>query len=186
MVQIQDLLRYALRPVETRFKQWETGTGFKAMMARIFRIGKAPPGFVESFAKAMNTYYMILYTLTQRSWGPLYKRIFEYDMHPTKLLFAFTRHRFILLFWFGHTFVDDQAYEKVMVHNNDYLAYYMYKYQRVFPRNVLNYRTSAHFLEINRIYNTEMVKKLILFADGVEQEWKDEKALKQLQQAESH
>jgi hypothetical protein len=39
------------------------------------------------------------------------------------------------------------------------LHYYINKYRRVFPRNGMNWRTSAHYIEISHIYTIEMMKK---------------------------
>jgi hypothetical protein len=161
MVQIQDVYRFLLGPVERKFKIWETGTGFKAKVGRWLRIGKAPVGVFESWAKAFNTWYMMLYMLTQRPVGPLYKRLFEFDMQPTKGLYLFARHRYILLFWLGNTFMEDVNAIKVYSKNSDYLQFYMDKYKRFFPHNSLNWRTSAHYIEISRIYTTEMTKKFL-------------------------
>jgi hypothetical protein len=70
------------------------------------------------------------------------------DMMPGKFLYPFTRHRWILLFWIGNTFVKDVNHMNMTAKDPDYLLYYEYRYSRKFPRNVLNYRVSAHYLEI--------------------------------------
>ncbi len=57
MVQIQDVLRYILRPVERKFRGWEAGPGFKGKLGRWFRIGKAPTNVIEALAKCGNTLY---------------------------------------------------------------------------------------------------------------------------------
>mmetsp|Transcript_27966 Transcript_27966/g.5102 ORF Transcript_27966/g.5102 Transcript_27966/m.5102 type:complete len:98 (+) Transcript_27966:221-514(+) len=91
-------------------------------------------------------------------------------MHPTKFTLLFARHRLILLFWFGHYFIDDLNYESMMARNPDHLLYYMNKYQRLFPRNSLNYRTSAHYIEINKVYSFEMFKRFEDFYENYAQE----------------
>ena len=177
MVLVQDVLRYFLSPVERTFRKWEAGTGVKSKIARIFRIGNTGPGTFETMLKMMNNYYMWLFYIAQRPWGPLYKRIFEFDMHPTKITFPFFTHTWILLFWFGHSFVDDQYNERMVQNNSDYLAYYVAKYQRLLPHNALNWRTSAHYVEINRIYTVEMMKKLKVLTRKMNEESQRKKAL---------
>lgn len=179
MVLVQDVLRYLMKPLEIRFRTWESATGFKGKLGRWLRIGKAPPGVFESWAKVFNNYYMMLYMMTQRPWGPLYKRIFEFDMHPGKTTFVFARHRWILFFWLGHNFVDDLNHASMMAKNSDYLLYYQSKYGRIFPRNSLNWRTSAHYLEIAHIYTVEMTKKLIKLENEMWDEHQREKELAQ-------
>lgn len=180
MVQLQDVYRYLLSPVANRLKDWEAGTGFKAKLGRWFRIGKAPVGVFESWAKAVNIWYMQLFLFTQRPVGPLYKRLFEFDMHPTKGVFLFARHRYILLFWLGNTFVEDINAVKVTSRNSDYLQYYIEKYKRFFPHNSLNWRTSAHYIEISRIYTTEMTKKFIALERKMLDEQQRKRALASL------
>jgi len=161
MVLVQDVIRFLLNPVEKTFRNWEKSPGFKGKMGRWLRMGRAPQGVVETWAKTLNNWYMMLYMLTQRPWGPLYKRVLEFDMHPSKFTFVFARHRWILFFWLGHTFVDDTNHANMMAKNHDYLLYYINKYNRQFPRNSLNWRTSAHYLEISHIYTVEMTKKYL-------------------------
>lgn len=166
MVLIQDVLRYILRPVERKFKVWETAPGLKGKMGRWMRIGKAPMNASEGMLKAANSVYMMLYMFTQRIWGPVYKRAFEMEMHPGKFVYLFTRHRWIMLFWLGHTFMDDTVHINSLTKNSDYMLYYEAKYSRKFPRNSMNWRTSAHYIEIQHIYIVEMMKKFL----GLEKE----------------
>lgn len=160
MVLVQDVLRQLFTPVDRTLKSWEKSSGMKAKIGKIFRMGNTGPGVFETLAKFMNNYYMWLFFLLQRPWGPLYKRIFEFDMHPTKLTFPFLTHGWILAGWFGTNFVEDEFNPSMIVNNPDYVGYYATRYKRVLPRNILNWRTSAHYIEINRIYSVEMSKKL--------------------------
>ena len=170
MVLIQDVYRYLLSPVEKTLKTWEAGPGLKSKIGRFFRIGKVGPGVFESIAKILNNYYMYLFFITQRPWGPLYTRLMEFDMHPTKITFPFFTHGAILGIWFGHNFVQDVYNERLVERDPDYVSYYMKKYNRILPRNVLNWRTSAHYIEINRIYSTEMTKKLVNLAKAMNED----------------
>lgn len=120
---------------------------------------------------------MIVFTFTQRPWGPLYKRLFEMDQHPGKLYFPFARHRLILLFWLGNTFNEDFNHRAMMQKNEDYLLHFNHKYNRRFDRNTLNWRTSAHYLEISRIYMVEMSKKFITIENEMWDEHQRKKAL---------
>ena len=178
MVQVQEVLRHLLRPLEHKFKVWEAAPGFKGKLGRWFRIGKVPTGVVESWSKALGQLYMMLYMFTQRPWGPLYKRLFEFDMHPAKFTYPFARHRWILFFWFGHTFLEDYNHVNTMAKDQDYLLYYIFKYSRQLPRNSLNYRTSAHYLEISHIYTVEMTKKFLEIEKKMTQEHERKKALR--------
>lgn len=177
MVIIQDVFRYLLGPVEKRFKVWETTGGFKGKFAKFFRIGKVSPGVLETFAKFLNSYYMWLHFIAQRPWGPLYKRILEFDMHPTKLSMFFYTHLWFYGFWFGHRFIEDTYNPVSSANDHDYLLHYMNKYSRGFNYNILNWRTSAHYIEINRIYHYEMTKRLIQLGKEMEAEHERKKTL---------
>lgn len=177
MVIIQDVYRYLLGPVERRFKVWETTGGFKGKIARFFRIGKVSPGVFESVLKYMNSYYMWLHFFAQRSWGPLYKRLLEFDMHPTKLSGLFYTHLWFYAFWFGHRFGGDFYSTDLTENSEDYLPYYMAKYSRVLNHNILNWRVSAHYIEINRIYNYEMTKRLVKLTEEIVEEHERKKTL---------
>lgn len=184
MVQLQEVYRYILRPVELRMREWEKKPGLKGKLSRIFRIGKAPPSWADSLAKISNYIYMKLIMFTHRPWGPVYKRLFEFDINPGRLLFLFCRHRGIYFFWFGNYFlVEDQNYIGMMSKDPDYLAYYTVRYHRIFPRNTLNWRTSAHYLEISRIFTFEMMKKCF---DLEQQYWEEHLKNKALEMASSH
>lgn len=177
MVLIQDVYRYLLRPLERTLKTWEQGSGFKSKLGRLFRIGSVGPGVIETIGKLMNNYYMWLFYVTQRPWGPLYKRLFEFDMHPTKFTYPFFTHGWILLVWFGNNFVEDVYNERMVSSNPDYLQYYVRKYNRLLPHNILNWRTSAHYIEINRIYNIEMSKKVVALTRQVYEDRERQKSL---------
>jgi hypothetical protein len=161
MVLIQDVLRYFLSPLENRLKAWEAGSGFKAKIGKIFRMGSTGPGVFETLGKQFNNYWMFMFFITQRPWGPLYKRLFEFDMHPTKITFPFFTYGWILAGWLGNNFVEDTYNSKMVANDPDYVHYWVKRYNRALPHNILNWRTSAHYIEINRIYNVEMTKKLI-------------------------
>jgi hypothetical protein len=177
MVVVQDVLRYLLTPVEKTLKRWEAGTGLKSSIGKVFRIGSTGEGVLEGLVKLFNNYYMWLVYIAQRPWGPLYKRLFEFDMHPTKVTFAFFTHGWIFMAWFGHSFLKDTYNEKSIVQDSDFLAYYMKKYNRILPTNALNWRTSAHYIEINRIYSIEMTKKFINLLHEVYEEKERKKTL---------
>ncbi|CAG9319644.1 unnamed protein product [Blepharisma stoltei] len=177
MVLISEVYRYLLSPVEKTFKSWEGAAGMKGKIGRWFRIGRVPLPIIESWGRVFNTLYMMIYTMTQRPWGPLYKRLFEMDMHPGKFYYIFARHRLILFFWFGHTFIYDYNMMSSMKNNSDHLAYFNAKYSRKFPRNTLNWRTSAHYLEISRIYTVEMIKKLAVIEQELAEEHRRQKAI---------
>ena len=174
---IQDVFRYLLSPVERTLKRWESGTGLKSSIGKFFRMGNRGPGTIESMGKMLSNYYMWVFYVTQRPWGPLYKRLMEYDMHPTKLTFPFFTHGWILLVWFGNNFVDDVFNDKMVERNPDYLSYYMRKYNRLFQHNILNWRTSAHYIEINRIYSNEMTNKFIIQARHAYEDYERRKTL---------
>lgn len=178
MVQLQDVYRYLLRPVETRFRAWEEKPGMKGKLAKMFRIGKAPRGFFEAVGKVWNNYYMMLIMFTHRPWGPVYKRLFEFDINPGRGLFLFCRHRWIYGFWFSNYFMmEDENNANMMSRNPDYLLYYIEGYSRILPRNTLNWRTSAHYIEINRIYTFEMMRKAMALEGEYWEQHQRERAL---------
>lgn len=178
MVIIQDVYRYLLGPVERRFKVWEAAGGFKGKFAKFFRIGKVSPGVIESVFKYFNSYYMWLHFVAQRSWGPLYKRVLEFDMHPTKVSGFFYTHLWFYAFWFCHRFTGEDNYSSDLTENSDdYLSYYVKRYHRTFEKNILNWRVSAHYIEINRIYNYEMTKRLVKFSEEIRDEHERKKTL---------
>ena len=177
MVLIQDVYRYLLRPVEHRLKSWETAGGLKSSIGRFFRIGNAGPPMIETFGKFLNNIYMWMHFIAQRPWGPLYKRLFEFEMHPTKISMLFYTHFWVYLFWFSHCFLDDLYNLKTASNDPNYLLYYINKYQRNMPLNTLNWRTSAHYLEINRIYNYEMTARLHKLYDEILAEHERKKTL---------
>jgi hypothetical protein len=177
MVLIQDVYRYLLRPVENKLKAWEAAGGVKTKIGRFFRIGKTGPAMIESMVKFLNNYYMWLHFVAQRSWGPLYKRLFEFDMHPTKISAFFYTHLWFYAFWLGNYFHDDLFNPHTSYFDPDYLAYYILKYQKAMPFNTLNWRTSAHYLEIDRIYSYEMMARYQKLYAEVEAEHERKKTL---------
>jgi hypothetical protein len=179
MVLLQEVYRYPLRPVEVRLRKMESSPGVKGKLARVFRIGMAPRGHFESFIKFMNQFYMAMMMFTQKPWGPVYKRLFEFDMAPGRGLFLFCRHRWIFGLWAGNYFMmEDENSENMMQKDPDYLLYYTATYSRSLPRNTLNWRTSAHYIEISRIYTFEMMKKAVKLESQYWEEHERNKALK--------
>ena len=90
----------------------------------------------------------------------------------------FCRHRWIYGFWFSNYFMmEDENNVNMMSRNPDYLLYYIEGYSRVLPRNTLNWRTSAHYIEINRIYCFEMHKRGLQMEMDYWEQHEREKAL---------
>ena len=133
MVQLADVYRQLLSPMDKTLKGWERGTGFKAKVGRWFRMGPVPPGQIETLIKNFNLMFMAYWPLFQRAWGPTYKRLFEMDMAPGKLFQIFARHRWLLLGWFGTTLIVDMNNDKMISRDPDYLMSYMSKYGLRYP-----------------------------------------------------
>jgi len=87
--------------------------------------------------------------------------------HLTKV---FTREReiyicgyasiFIFWAWYARKNKHRPLYQsRDLLNEYDNPSYYTHKYRKYVPFNYLNFKTSAHYIEINRIFHLEMIKK---------------------------
>lgn len=127
---------------------------------------------VYNYFRALNSFFMVVGQRFNWHRPHLIKQIFSKEREI--FLTGYSIALYVIFLFYKRNFIAPQyTNNDAYLYNYDNPNYFSQKYKKIIPGYVSNYRTSAHYLEINKIFQREMLKHYEKYAASVASEFND-------------